>query len=103
MRGINATASVVRTQRSVVDLRHVLDVDTLARSGGRGQGVLPPPPPGTAPAGRAFARGAEALVAAEHDTRVATVSLSSTEAVDERRLRDWLVRPTRSFSSHRVA
>ena len=91
MRGINATASIVRTQRSVVDLQHVLDVDTLSRAGGRR--VLPPPPE-AAPAGRAFARGAEALLLpAAHDARVATVSLSAAGGVDETRLRGWLVRP----------
>lgn len=91
LRGINAAASIVRTQRSVVDLRHVLEVDTLARSGSRR--VLPPPRAGSPP-GRAFARGAEALLSSAHDARVATVSLSSPTCIDEQRLRDWLVRPS---------
>ncbi len=93
LRGINAAASIVRTQRSVVDLRHVLDVDTLSRSGSRR--VLPPPR-AASPPGRAFARGAEALLSGAHDARVATVSLSSSSCIDEQRLRDWLVRPSRS-------
>jgi G3E family GTPase len=91
VRGINAAATVVRAQRSVVDLDLILDVGTLSPAAGR---LLLPPAAPAAPPQAAFARGAEKLMAASaaHDARVGTVCLSARGGLDEAQLRTWLVR-----------
>jgi hypothetical protein len=91
VRGINAAATVVHAQRSVVDLDLILDVGTLSPAAGR---LLLPPAAPAAPPQAAFARGAEKLLAASaaHDARVGTVCLSARGGLDEAQLRTWLVR-----------
>jgi G3E family GTPase len=101
VRGINATAEVLRTQRSAVDLARILGLGTLAK-GGQGrrsaEACLLPAAPGAsartqeAPA-LAFAKGAQQLLSPVHDACISTVFLAAGGLLDEERFRCWLVRP----------
>ena len=87
MRGINAAAAVHRTRRSEADLRCLFGIDTLSRR------APPPPLPPPPPPGPVCARGAEALLAASAaDDRIRTLCFAAAGALDEARLREWLVR-----------
>ena len=100
VRGINATAEVLRTQRSAVDLSRILGLGTLAK-GGQGRRsaeacLLPAARAGSSrqPAQAvAFARGAQQLLSPVHDARISTVFLATGGVLDEERFRSWVVRP----------
>ncbi len=95
VRGVNATAEVIRTQRSAVDLSRILGLGTIAPGGKGRRGAaalamprsMPVPPRGTA-----FARGAERLLSPAHDLSIGTVFIAAAGELDEERFRSWLVR-----------
>ena len=99
IRGINATAEVLRTQRSVVDLSSILNLGTVA-AGGSGRRGAPAltnelrAQQGPLLGGRAFARGAQGLAAASavHDDTIGTVYMEVPGVLDEQQLVAWLVR-----------
>jgi G3E family GTPase len=100
IRGINASAEVLRTHRSVVDLSRILNLGTVAAggSGRRGAPALTDAlrahqaPPMLE--GQAFARGAQGLAAAsaKHDGTIGTVYMEVPGVLDEPHFIAWLVR-----------
>ena len=111
IRDVNATAEVIRTQRSVVDLARILNLGAIAAGGSGRRGapalteelrVSVSAENSTSLAGaRTFARGAQMLAAASavHDDSIGTVYMEVPGVLSELRFREWLVRYARQTAN----